>query len=161
MTTICGIDPGLSGALAIVRDSRLRSVHDMPAEPVGGSGKVKRRVAAAELAALLRALLCEHDDLIAVVERVASMPQQGVASVFSLGDTAGCLRGVLQSVGLRFELVTPVAWKRALSVPAEKGGARTIALARWPNEAGCFARAKDHNRAEAALIALYGWQRWG
>jgi crossover junction endodeoxyribonuclease RuvC len=160
MTTILGIDPGLSGALAVVRDGRLLSIHDMPAEPVGGLGTVKRRVAGAELAWLLRHLRGESDDLAAVVERVGAMPGQGVASTFSLGDTSGAIRGVLQSVGLRVEYVTPAAWKRALAVPADKGGARTIALARWPEQAEQFRRVKDHNRAEAALIALYGWERF-
>jgi hypothetical protein len=33
-------------------------------------------------------------------------------------------------------------------------------MARWPDCAGEFARVKDHNRAEAALIAAWGWQEF-
>jgi crossover junction endodeoxyribonuclease RuvC len=157
MTTILGIDPGLSGALAIVRGHQLLAVHDLPAEPIGGTGTVKRRLAAAELAELLwRNTWAGAGSLVAVVERVNAMPGQGVASVFSLGDTAGCLRGVLQAAGIRIEYVTPASWKKALRVPADKGGARAVALAQWPEQADTFSRARDHNRAEAALIALYG-----
>lgn len=158
---ILGIDPGLDGALALVRGPELLAVHDLPSEPTGGGGTVKRRLAAGMLAALLREALREHrDDALVVIEYVSAGSGQGVASSFSFGDTAGCLRGVVQTLGLRIEYVTPAAWKRAMRVPADKSTARTIAAARWPAQAGLFARVRDHNRAEASLLAAHGWERW-
>lgn len=154
-----GIDPGLSGALALVQGPRLLRVDDMPAESIGGTGTVKRRVSAPQLAALLREIKAQHDDdILAVIERVSAGSGQGVSSVFSLGDTAGCIRGVLQTLGFRVEFVTPSQWKQTLKVSKDKNVARTMACARWPEQAALFARVKDADRAEAALLAAYGWQ---
>jgi crossover junction endodeoxyribonuclease RuvC len=161
MTTILGVDPGLSGAIAAVRDGRLLRVDDMPTEATGSAGRIKRRVAAATLHWLIREIRADHDDLIAVVESVASRPGQGVAGMFSLGDSAGALRGVLQASLVRVEFVTPAAWKRAMKLNADKGLARTLASQMWPEHARRFARVCDDGRAEAALIAAYGWELWG
>lgn len=160
---IIGIDPGLDGALAVVRGPELLAVHDLPAEPTGGGGTVKRRLAAGALAALLRDVLRDYDrnEAMLVIEYVSAGRGQGVASSFSFGDTAGAIRGVAQTLGLRIEYVTPAQWKRAMRVPADKSTVRTVASARWPEHAGLFARVKDHNRAESALIAAYGWEKWG
>ena len=161
MTIILGIDPGLAGALALVRDGRLIRCDDMPSEATGSSGRIKRRVDAAALAWLVRQYRDEDDGLIAVVESVASRPGQGVAGMFSLGDSAGVVRAVLQTVGVRLEFVAPARWKRAMGLGADKGHARTMASQRWPEQHAMFARVKDDGRAEAALIAGWGWQTWG
>lgn len=156
---ICGIDPGLSGALALVRGPVLLACVDMPIEAKGGSARVKNRVACAQLAVWLRQIRAAHDDdIVAVVEAVQSGAGQGVASVYSLGDSAGALRGALQALNFRIEFVTPAAWKRAMKVPADKGVARRLAMERFPSEADLFARVKDDGRAESALIAAYGWE---
>ena len=47
-----GIDPGLSGAVAIISDDSLK-VFDMPTMTVDRNGKAKRQVSANELAELL------------------------------------------------------------------------------------------------------------
>jgi crossover junction endodeoxyribonuclease RuvC len=156
---VIGVDPGLGGAIAIVQGEELLQIDDLPVESIGGHGTVKRRIAAAQLAAMLRGYRSKFpgEHWLVVVERVAAMPKQGVSSVFSLGDTSGCLRGVLQTLGFQTELVTPQAWKKALKVPADKDVARTIASARWPDMAHHWALKKSHNRAEAALLARYGW----
>jgi crossover junction endodeoxyribonuclease RuvC len=41
---------------------------------------------------------------------------------------------------------------------SDKDAARGVAIQRFPAMAGAFARKKDDGRAEAALIALYGWE---
>jgi crossover junction endodeoxyribonuclease RuvC len=161
MTTIVGIDPGLNGALALVRSDRLLRVDDMPTEATGSTGRIKRRVAAGELAWLIRHYRGEDDDLIAVVETVASRPGQGVAGMFSLGDSSGVVRAVLQTVGVRVEFVSPTRWKKAMKLGADKGHARTLASQRWPEQHALFARVKDDGRAESALLAGWGWERWG
>ena len=160
---IIGIDPGLDGALAILRDGELLYVYDLVSERVGGTGHVKRRLSATALRESLQRARAVHgpDDFVAVIERVHAGGGQGVASVYSLGDTAGCVRGVVQSLDMRIEYVTPAEWKRAMKVPPDKGVARTLAAQRWPHRQAWFARAKDHNRAEAALIAAYGWEQFG
>ena len=47
-----GIDPGLSGAIAVLTDDTLQ-IHDMPVMTVDRNGKAKRQVSANDLAELL------------------------------------------------------------------------------------------------------------
>lgn len=54
------------------------------------------------------------DGVAAVIERVHSMPKQGVASSFKFGQSYGFLRGMLIAHGIRFEAVTPGNWQKAL-----------------------------------------------
>jgi hypothetical protein len=51
--------------------------------------------------------------------------------------------------------VSPAKWKRALGL-SDAETSRAKAIETWPTQAGLFARKRDHNRAEAALLGLYG-----
>lgn len=154
-----GIDVGLSGALSLISSAGLVSVADMPTMAKGaGHGRVKREVNAAGLASLLRNWTDgARDEVLVVVERVASMPGQGVASMLSLGDSVGTVRGVIAALGLPLAWVTAREWKRHYGLSADKELARARAIEFWPSID--FSRKKDHGRAESALIARYGWEQ--
>lgn len=157
---VVGIDPGISGALALVDHHGLRHVADMPVMPRSAGGAfVKNQVAPAALAALLAEWLSDHDknEVHVLVESVSAMPKQGVASTFSLALTAGLIEGVLAARGYSHELVRPQVWKKAMGLTASKDQARARASRLYP-EADIH-RVKDHNRAEAILIARYGYDR--
>ncbi|NJD35375.1 MAG: hypothetical protein FIA96_11180 [Betaproteobacteria bacterium] len=149
-----GIDPGLTGALALLDDKgSMHSVEDLPVM-ARGKGRVKHEIDPAALARLLR----PHADQIAlaVVEQVGSMPGQGVASVFSMGHTLGSITGVVQALGIPLRLVTPAVWKREAGISSDKNLARSEASRLFP--AAPLDRVKDHNRAEALLLARYSMQ---
>ncbi len=146
---ILGLDPGASGALALLSDTgALLEIADTPNVKVNG----KTRISAPLLAKLIRAWSPTR----AVVELVGAMPGQGVSSTFAFGYSAGMLEGVLAMGGVPVTFVRPADWKRAMHVTADKGSSRLMAQRLWPNHAGHFARVKDHGRSEAALLALYG-----
>lgn len=158
MSFIIGIDPGASGAVAILqRDGSLVQVFDMPAVEVVVGGKAKRRISPEMLAAELRL----YADAVAYVEQVGAMPGQGVASMFAFGEALGLARGVLAGLGVPVQLVPPTKWKRAMNLNAGKDGARALAAATWPAQAAEFRRVKDDGKAEAALIALWGLRSVG
>ncbi len=143
---VLGIDPGsATGAVAWVSSSGDADVDDLPL--VDGS------VDPHALAALLGA---PESPVAVYVERVASMPRQGVASSFKFGRSAGAIHATVQLSGLRLELVTPAKWKQHHRLPADKEKARALALRKWPGLASELARKKDADRAEALLIAAYG-----
>lgn len=148
---IIGIDPGNSGAIAAITDGpgKLIDAFDMPV--------IDKAVSAPVLVDMLRALEFDHGapDLV-VIERVASMPKQGVASTFKFGTAYGIAQGVIGGLGWRHTLVTPQAWKKAMGCTSDKERSRRLAIERWPVRADLFARKKDDGRAEAALLALYG-----
>ena len=155
-----GVDVGLTGAIAVCVDGQLARVADMPTMLVGG-GKVTRQVDAAGLAAVIRQWRVElgMDFEHAVVERVAARPGQGVASVFSFGHSAGAVAGVLATLQIPVEYASPQTWKRAYKIGPDKSSSRAKASETFPADAGRWLRVKDDGRAEAALIAAYGWKQ--
>jgi crossover junction endodeoxyribonuclease RuvC len=145
-TCILGVDPGLSGAVAFyfpVAPDRI-AAEDMP-------------VVAGEVdCATLAARILQMGPAFAVVERVASMPKQGVASTFKFGASYGAVRGVLAALQIRTHLVAPAIWKKHFRIDSDKEKARALALRLFAASPEHFSRKKDHGRAEAALLAVYG-----
>lgn len=152
----CGIDPGISGAISFFNAGILERVIDLPViEIVVGKGKRRQLVPAALAEALWQSGLLHSPDHV-YLEHVSSRPGEGAVGAFSFGRGFGQIEGTLAGMGLPYTLVHPGKWKKALGVPADKGGARMRACREWPAFAGYFARVKDDGRAEAALIGLYG-----
>jgi hypothetical protein len=143
---VLGCDPGLSGAIAYYfpeAPDRV-SVIDMPT--VAGA------VDCATLAARIRQM---SPDL-AIVERVASRPGQGVSSVFKFGTSYGAVLGVLATLEIRTILVTPQTWKKHFRLDSDKEKSRALALRTFAKTPEHFNRKKDHSKAEASLLAVYG-----
>jgi hypothetical protein len=142
----CGIDPGLSGAVAFFfPDAPDRvAAEDMPA----AGGEVD--------CATLAARIIQMGPALAAVERVAAMPKQGVSSTFKFGQSYGAIRGVLAALQIQTHVVSPAVWKRYFRLDSDKEKSRALALRAFPATSQHFARKKDHGRAEAALLAHYG-----
>jgi hypothetical protein len=157
---LIAIDPGVSGALAVASVSKggtltLDAVHDLPVTfTTKSNNTVRRRIDAVALHKLVRSIKADH----AFVELVHASPGMGVGSAFTFGDTAGAIRTACAIAGVEPSTCQPTAWKRALAVPADKNAA----IARATELLGADAAArhwplkKHHNRAEAALLAVYG-----
>lgn len=154
-----GIDPGLSGAVAILEgNGQIFSLLDMPLISTGSAGHTKQKINCAELAFQLSEII-EDFNLFAGVEAVTSRPGQGVASMFSFGHSLGALEGVLSSLGIGYAFVSPASWKRTFSlVGTEKDAARTTAIQMYPEAP--LNRKKDSGRADAILIARYTMQKF-
>lgn len=158
---VCGIDPGMTGAVAWFHNGALLSVMDLPMIEVLVSGKPRQQQSPQLLAALLFPTLLpesEWPDHV-FLEQVGSRPGEGAVGAFSFGRGFGQIEGVLAGVKTPFTLVRPDRWKKTLGVSADKGQARAMACRLFPDMATKFARVKDDGRAEAALIGLYGVQQ--
>ena len=158
-----GVDPGLGGALALLTgQGGLVEVWDMPVQTkTHGKGN---EVDPFKLGDILREIesLADGQGVRATIERVAAMRGQGVTSVFSFGDSAGCVRAALGVMEIPTQFVLPTAWKKAAGLgKKDKGASRTLATQCWPDRRDLFARVKDDGRAEAALIAKHGLTRRG
>ena len=150
---IVGIDPGVSGGIGFVKpDGTFWKCEHLPTMTVGtGKAKGKRKINAAELCRLLEA----EQVTLCLIEKVASMPKQGVASVFSFGYSAGIIEGVVASLGIPYDFVTPQRWRKHYSlIKSEKDASRAKAQQLFPDAP--LGLKKDHGPAEALLIARYG-----
>jgi crossover junction endodeoxyribonuclease RuvC len=145
-----GIDPGLSGAIAVLGDNQsLFAVYDMP---VMALSKGKSQVNAAALAVILREVLVPT---VAYLEAVSAMPGQGVSGMFSFGTSYGIVQGVLAALRIPVVLVRPQTWKaRAGLKGSEKDMARTLAIRLYPDAE--LSLKKHIGRADAILIARFG-----
>ena len=145
---IIGIDPGLDGGIAIISGSNIELLETIPTQPKGGF--IKRQVDAQKLGNILRVF----PDAICYLEQVSSRPGQGVGSVFSFGDTFGAIRGVLGALNIPVYMVTPQKWKKELKISSKEDSLK----ASQDLFLGLKFKKKDHNIAEALLIAYYGQQ---
>jgi crossover junction endodeoxyribonuclease RuvC len=146
---VVGIDPGLRGGVAGL-DLERRILWATETPVVKEKDKLEYDIA--RIAALLRAA---KPDLV-VLERVHSMPRQGVASTFLFGMGFGILRGIIGTLDLPIRLVAPQTWKAKLQITADKETSRNRASELF---ADCrhFWKLKKHDGiAEAALLAHFG-----
>ena len=143
---ILGIDPGLDGGIALLEGNAIALLETIPTEPKGGF--IKRQVDAQKLSNILRV----YPISVCYLEKVASRPGQGVGSVFSFGDTYGAIRGVLGALNIPTYTVAPQTWKKELKISSKDDSLKAIKEL-YPL---LKMRKKDHNIAEALLLALYG-----
>lgn len=149
---VLGVDPGARGALAVVENDEIE-VHDMPMLLVRRGRTDKAEVDGYALGALLRGLMVDA----AYVELVGGIQGQSASAAFNFGRAAGAVEYALKALQIPVERVPPLAWKRELKVAgAGKDAARLRASSLFPFAAHNFKRAKDADRAEAALIAEFG-----
>lgn len=165
-TLVIGIDPGLTGAMALFTNGVLTDIVDMPIDEhvarrsgaelrdlIGGRKESKRRsINVAALVTRLRTWTDGHSALI-VKEKMSTRPNQNNTTLMKLD---GILTGVIGGIGIEMQEVEPAKWKLAMGVPADKEKARQAAITLFPAWKGLLNRKMDHNRAEAALIGLYG-----
>lgn len=151
---IIGVDPGATGAFAILdTDTRRLVLIDMPTAKIKRGPRTVNQVDAVRLAELLSPHI--EDGIRAIIEKVHSMPGQGVASTFSFGRAAGIIEGVLAALGVPFSLVPPATWTKKMRLFGGKDGSRLKAQELFPDQAHLFSRKKDDGRADATLIACY------
>lgn len=145
-----GIDPGLTGALAVVEDPGvLKDVCPMPS--------MSGRVVPVVLKQILETWSEDTEQLLVLIEDVHSMPGQGVASTFKFGQAYGTAIGVVGAMGLPMDFVTPQKWKRLFTLTGkDKDASRAKATELWPSMRQHWSRKSDNGMSDAALIAEYG-----
>lgn len=145
---IIGVDPGCTGALALLSDGILTDVVDMPVLSVRRGKTDKNEVDGLNLVALLH---CWQAD-VGVIEQVGGMTGQSASAAFNFGRAAGAAEYIMIALGLRLVRVPPQTWKKRLGVRGDKDNSLIAAKRLWPAMAHKFARKKDDGRAESALV---------
>ena len=151
---IFGIDPGLSGAIAILEKKKVLSLFDMPVMAEGK--KNKKQLNSAQLVDIIRENSIGDDEIVVVVEQVNAMPGQGVTSMFNFGQTFGAIKGVCAALNLPIFFVRPSKWKKYFDlINSSKDSSRTKVIEMYPSLSSQLAKKKDVNKSDAILIARY------
>ena len=138
----CGFDPGRDGAAAFL----------------WGAESLVVPYDRAEYIAVLKSFIDKGFNVRAVVEHVGAMPGQGCVSMFNFGTSFGWLQGMLEALGVPYELVRPAKWKKEFSCTSDKNTSIEVAKRLFP---GVDLRrtercTKDHDgKAESLLLAEY------
>ena len=151
---IVGIDPGLSGAIAILENNKVLNIFEIPVMSEGK--KNKRQLNSALLVNLLKANINKEEEVAVVVEQVNAMPGQGVTSMFNFGQTFGAIKGICAALNLPIFFVRPSKWKKHFElINSSKDSSRTKVIEMYPSLSNQFARKKDVNKSDAILIARF------
>tara|TARA_B100002052_G_C15699428_1_gene514370 strand:- start:321 stop:809 length:489 start_codon:yes stop_codon:yes gene_type:complete len=150
---IIGIDPGLSGGIAILDDLKIFDVFDMPIMSEGK--KNKNQLNSAQLVNILKKNIVNGNTFV-IVEQVSAMPGQGVTSMFNFGQTFGSIKGICAALNLPIFYVRPTKWKKHFElINSSKDASRTKVIEMYPVISSRLSRKKDVNKADAILIARY------
>ena len=141
MKIYVGIDPGKSGALAILHPDG--DVKTIPFD-------VTRYIVALEE--------LKEFDVMCCLEKVGAMPGQGVVSMFNFGHNFGFIEGVLQAFCIPYQLVPPQTWKKEFSLTSDKARSIEVCQKLFPKAnllATDRSRKPSDGIAEAVLMAEY------
>ena len=128
---IIGIDPGLSGAIAVLKNNNVLKIFDIPVMSEGK--KNKRQLNSALLVSLLKENIDENEEVAIVVEQVNAMPGQGVTSMFNFGQTFGAIKGICAALQFPIFFVRPSKWKKHFElINSSKDASRTKAIEMYP-----------------------------
>lgn len=151
---VFGIDPGVSGALSIYENKKLKEVIDMPTMSEGK--KNKKQINAAQLSLEIKQRINGSSETAVVIEHVTAMPGQGVTSMFNFGQSFGVIKGICSALTLPIYFVRPVKWKKHFNlIGSSKDASRTKAIELFPSFSNDMAKKKDANKADAILIGRY------
>ncbi len=150
---IIGIDPGLSGGIAILDNLKIFDVFDMPIMSEGK--KSKNQLNSAQLVNIIKKHIVSEDTFV-IVEQVSAMPGQGVTSMFNFGQTFGSIKGICAALNLPIFYVRPAKWKKHFElINSSKDASRTKVIEMYPSISSRLSKKKDVNKADAILIARY------
>ena len=159
---VLGCDPGVTGAISLLKAGQLLECQDLPMTANGmPSGKVTRWLDVLALHSMLKEWSFRHDfareSVCAAIERPIPMPSLPSTTTASSFDTFGAVRAVLGIRVGEVTAVTPKEWKAFFGLSPDKNASRDMALRFYADAP--VKRAKDHNRAEAILLAHFHMRR--
>ena len=140
-----GIDPGKSGALAVLNEDGSSIIYPFS---VDGYREILADYSTENFRC--RAKCC--------LEHVSAMPGNGSVSMFNFGENFGFIQGLLTAYEIPYELVRPQKWKKEFSITADKNQAIDVCKRLFPNailKRTERCKVDDSNFAEALLMAEY------
>lgn len=156
-TVYVGIDPGATGAVGLLCDGTVPFVFDIPTVKVnrkGGTKTMFNNPAIVETFDCIRHRACTYGVRLVIEEAQVQIGGKGANAYtgFRVGVAYGMWGLYLASQGFSVTTAHPGKWKTKMGLRGkDKEAARLMALGLWPK--ADIMRKKDHNRAEALLLA--------
>lgn len=104
-----GIDPGQTGGIAVIQNHKVISV-----TPMILAGKFIDVIGTTFYFKEIMKFVDSPLRITACIEKVHSMPQQGVSSSFKFGRHTGTMYGIVGALGIPLFEVTPQKWKKVV-----------------------------------------------
>ncbi|KAL3850181.1 hypothetical protein ACJIZ3_012063 [Penstemon smallii] len=155
---IIGVDPDLSGALAVLKPDNSPQVYDSPYLKVLVGKTFRKRLDTKSIIQLLQSVDAPIGTT-AYLEQSIPYPQDGKQGWWSGGFGYGLWIGILVASGYSVVPVPSLLWKNEFKLAgnrSSKDDSRELASTLFPSMSSLLKRKKDHGRAEALLIAAYG-----
>eukprot|EP01023_Acetabularia_acetabulum_P008634 TRINITY_DN13764_c0_g1_i9.p1 TRINITY_DN13764_c0_g1~~TRINITY_DN13764_c0_g1_i9.p1 ORF type:complete len:229 (-),score=28.71 TRINITY_DN13764_c0_g1_i9:1089-1775(-) len=164
-----GVDPDVNGAVAVVHvdsQQKLSSFKidfiDMPyidfvrnKQQKGNGKKIEGSLLSQKVLAVVQD--AGINPQVIIEQPVGAMHLMGKIQTFRMAYNSGVCNGVLQGLGYQLLSVAPQSWKKDLDLcKKDKDASRELALEHFPQAADFLKRKKDHGRAEALLLVLWG-----
>ena len=144
-----GVDPGKKGAYCSITS------HGIEAFPWDDVFFIQH----------MQSLLASEDGCVGCVEKVSAYSGQGRGSIFTFGTEYGFIQGVLQALGIPFQLVPANVWKKEYSLVGKDKKASIDVCRKLFPELNLLptpkCRVPSDGLAEAALIAEYARRKMG
>lgn len=153
MVRVVGIDPGATGAIALVDTvTKETQVWDFP--------KLEKDIDCLGVVEICKEL---KDIDLCIVENVHAMPMQSTVSGFRFGIAVGIARIIPAIISCRVEYISPQRWKKFFAVNGATGTPKSVlkekavlkARQLFPQQQKILLKSKD-GRSEALLLAEYG-----
>jgi len=152
-----GIDPGKTGFVAVILENG--SVNLFPCPTIMNG--TKREYDERSMAKIIKPFEIGTTSKV-FIEKAQAMRKkgvkQGVVSVFSFGMGYGLWLGILASHNVSYQTVSPKRWQGIMlaDIPGKDTKARAVIAAKRLFPQCSDWERKDHNRADALLIAEWG-----
>jgi len=156
-STFIGIDPGKTGAIAVLQNDGIVFV-DL--------GDTMGRAQPELVHAAVSFVLQDPDGSIAMIEMPMTVPKESTSTAQKLGISIGEVRMLMTAFNIPYTMVDPRRWKRTVffgypegAGKLDKAALRALAVRLYPR--ADIGKRKDAGRAEALLIAHYCWLMHG
>ena len=167
---LIGIDPGLTGAMAVITErGQIVSVYDTPVLAMGGKGGNRHVYDLPAMLSILRLYCSPGMEAHAAIEKLhgipiksrrkpddqSDIPGMGSTTSFAMGLGYGVWLMGLVAAGIKYTEVPPPTWRKAMlyGLPKGKDTGRLRAQQLFPGADLKFK--KHHGRADALLLAEY------
>lgn len=143
-----GIDPGAKGAMAVLTERHPPMLFAYHPEVYIQTLKTFKQ---------------EDEDCICCIEGVQPIRGNGIIALFKLGQSYGWLLGILDSIGIPYQPITPQRWKKEFSLTSDKAKSVEVCKRIYPGVSLLRterSKKEDDGMAEALLMATYAKRKF-